>query len=81
MMLAAWANLEMSERRARLRGLQGLTHIPAGPAGRELVAMLRQDEADTAVPPAADAEVDALPTVTRRRILATFLETLPQSAL
>jgi len=79
-MIAAWHDLPDAERRARLRALQALVRILAGPAGRELVSVLRQAEANTAALPAADAEIDALPTVTRRRILSTFLETLPASA-
>jgi hypothetical protein len=53
----------------------------AGPDdGRELVNFLRRAEEDIGTLPACDTALDALASLPRRRILATFLETLPVSA-
>jgi hypothetical protein len=79
-LLAAWQNLEAGERRARLRALQALTRVLAGPAGRHLIDALREAETEAAALVLCDVALDALAPVPRRRILGTFLETLPGSA-
>jgi hypothetical protein len=79
-LLMAWQNLEIGERRARLRALQALAHVLAGRRAGDLVNALRAAETDPAALTICDAALDALPTIPRRRILATFFETLPISA-
>ena len=75
-LLAAWADLDAGERQARLRCLQGLVRLLAGPRC-ELVALLRQAETDPALLPDCDFAMRVIGTVAQRRILATFAPTLP----
>jgi hypothetical protein len=79
-LLASWGNLPDAERRARYRALQALAQGLAGPSANELVNALCAAGADLTVLARCDAALDALATVPRRRILATFLETLPVRA-
>jgi hypothetical protein len=76
-LLAAWHDIDAGERLARLRCLQALARVLGGPAAEQLVAALRQAETDAAALPAADAQLDAMPTIPRRRILSSFAATLP----
>jgi hypothetical protein len=63
--LAAWCCLPEPERRARLRCLQGLCRVFAGPSGKELTDALRRAETDIAGLADCDRQLDNLPTITR----------------
>jgi len=76
-LVAAWQRLPEAERRARCRAMQACVRLLAGPPGKELIDALRQAEGDPAALPLCDGALDALATVPRRRILASFLKTLP----
>jgi hypothetical protein len=76
-LLSTWRDLDPAERRAQLRALQAIVRLIVGPAAASLVTALRQAEADSAALPAVDLELNALPTIPRRRILCTFAATLP----
>lgn len=65
-------NLDAAERRARLRALRAIVRLLVGPRADALTALLRQAEENEAAATAALAAFDRLPTVTRRRALATF---------
>ncbi len=75
-LLAAWHDLPDAERRAGCRTMQALARVFCGPAGGELVELLRQAE-DAVALAACDAALAALGTLAQRRILATFAATLP----
>jgi hypothetical protein len=75
MLLATWESLPAAERVARLRSLEVLIRVFAGPTATAYET-LRAAESDTALLPVADAALSALPTVPLRRVLATFAETL-----
>ena len=79
-LLASWRALDTGERKARLRCLQGLCRVFAGPAGKELTDALRRAETDIVALADCDRQLDSLPTITRRRVLCTFLQTLPVGA-
>ena len=74
-LLSTWGSLPAAERTARLRALQVLVHVFAGPTATAFEA-LRAAETDMALLPIADAVLAALPTVPLRRILCTFAATL-----
>lgn len=75
-LIARWTECEPAELRARLRALQGIARVFAGPHA-ELVAALRAAEDDAARLQACDAALARLPAIPRRRVLATFAATLP----
>ena len=68
-----WAtDLDPAERLARTRTLRALAAVLIGPAGHHLVEHLAAAEHDPgALRPAAEA-LDALPALSRRRLLAAF---------
>lgn len=75
-------NIEPAERLARLRSLRAMARLIAGPTGAILVDRLRQAETDIGVLPEALAALDALPTLPRRRLLASYaaLDRKPRSS-
>jgi len=75
-LLSHWRHLDQTERVARLRALQMVAKLLAGPKADALVAALALAEADPAAFAAADAEMARLPTLAMRRLLATFAGTL-----
>lgn len=64
--------LEAAEFRARLRALRAIAHLCLGPRGEHLTETLRLSEHDADRLPAALAAIDALASLDRRRVLATF---------
>ena len=65
-------NISNTERVARCRCLRALLHVLAGPAGRDASAALMAAERDPAAALAAVTAVEALPTLTMRRVLSTY---------
>ncbi|WP_267428625.1 hypothetical protein [Methylobacterium sp. GC_Met_2] len=61
-----------SERIARLRCLTAIAHLSCGPRSVELVAALREAEADAATLPDALASLNQLAPLDRRRIWASY---------
>ena len=64
--------LDPAERTACLRCLRAIVHLTAGPRGAALVALLRRAEQDpTALAPAITA-LNALASLDRRHVLASY---------
>ena len=76
-LMAGWREINTGERLARLRSLRALVHVLAGGAGSRVEDAIAAAETDVTLLPAADAALDTLPTITSRRVLATFAATLP----
>jgi len=76
-LLVNWHDLDAAERLARLWSLRVAVRILAGGAGSRVEDAITAAEADVTLLPAADAALDTLPTITSRRVLATFAATLP----
>lgn len=66
--------LEPAERLARLRCLRTLAHMLCGPAGLALQASIRRAETEPtdAALYAVLTELDALPSIPRRHVLASY---------
>ncbi|SFV14533.1 hypothetical protein SAMN02799631_05895 [Methylobacterium sp. 174MFSha1.1] len=64
--------LEPAERIARCRGLEAVVHLITGPDGNEAVRLLRTAERDPAALPAAARAINALPSMTKRHIWASY---------
>lgn len=64
--------ISSAERIARLRALQAIAYLHAGPRAEALCNRLRDAEHDPAALPDAMAALDLLAPVDRRRILASF---------
>lgn len=71
-LIAHWYELNIVERTARLRSLAMAARLLAGPQADPLCAALRRAELDASALAAADLELANLPTVTMRKLLATF---------
>lgn len=65
-------NISNTERVARCRCLRALVRALAGPSGRDASAALADAERDPDAALAAEKAVEALPTLTMRRIISTF---------
>lgn len=64
--------IDNAERLARLRALRAITHLCAGPRGDRLADELHRAERDVSRLPAALAEIEALASLDRRQVLASF---------
>jgi hypothetical protein len=78
--LAHWHHLDAIERVARLRSLAIGARLLAGEKATPLIAKLALAETDTAALPDCDREMDRLPTLAMRRLLAAFVGTLRASS-
>jgi hypothetical protein len=74
--LAHWHHLDATERVARLRSLAMGARLLAGEKACPLIAKLALAETDAAALADCDIEIDRLPTLAMRRLLATFAGTL-----
>ena len=75
-LLASWRDIDPTERQARLRSLQAIVRLIAGQTC-PLVELLRLAECDSNLLAGCDLALGAMPTVTMRRVLCSFAETLP----
>lgn len=66
------AGLDPAERVARCRGLAAVIHLIAGPRGAEAVRLLRSAETNPATLSAAAAAINALPTIDKRHVWASY---------
>lgn len=65
-------DIDAAERLARLRSLRAIVRLSTGPRGDRLAGLLHRAERDTAALEPALAALNALATLDRRSVLASF---------